>query len=83
MGGFAVCDVKLILCFLDSLEGIGFDLGAGRVFLLSGSLLVSSHLFFFGDGLVTLDLLALSLFSLLDLLCRANSFPISYFLDER
>ena len=64
--------VRLILCFLFYWTGI---LGVGPAGLAcweeveDSSLLLSSHFFFFGEGLVMRDLLALNLFSLLLFLC--------------
>lgn len=79
IGGRIAGVVRLIFCFLFSFSTI---FGAATNFetgFSSSWLPLSSHLFFLGDGLVTLALLALSLFSLELVLCIFSSLSTSCF----
>lgn len=87
IGGLIPGVVKLIFCFLPSgstaFKGIfiaGFEAATGAFFYYYW-LPLSSHLFFFGEGLVTLDLFALSRFSEEFALCNFNSLSTSCFFE--
>lgn len=81
IGGRIEGEVRLIFCFLLSFYttfGAATNFGVG----FSSSLFpLSSHFFFFGEGLVTLALLALSLFSLELVLCIFSSLSTSCFFE--
>jgi len=89
IGGLIPGVVKLIFCFLPSastdLAGIlatGFRTATG-VFFYSYWLPLSSQRFFFGEGLVTLDLLALNRFSEELALCNFISLSTYCFLEVK
>lgn len=85
MGGRILGVVRLIFCFFSLSAGLGAGAGAGASLEagFSSSWPLSSQRFFLGEGLVTLDLLALSRFSLELLRCIFSSLSTSCFLEFR